>query len=187
GLELAALVEVERNLPRRNPRVTHLAFDAQSARGDLEHVLHRLGAQLHRLGHAGEPEAGADDIGPGRQHDGGSGSLVLLDQAGNAVGLGAIDPPLEPAVDHRQIAGEARPKRALSASAPCPGGTIGAAWTCTPALPAGASDWSDGVRGVTVGAMLPLGGMRLCAGPGGTDGTSAGGRGTASGALLLLK
>ena len=91
-------------------------FDAQSAGWDFEHVLHRFGAHLHRLGHVRKPETNADDVGAGRQHEGGGSSLVLLDQARDAVLLGAIDPPMQSAVDGRQIIAEPRAdrERALS-------------------------------------------------------------------------
>src|SRR5262245_24548751 len=82
------------------------------------------------------------------------------------------------------MAGRSWPNRALTASAPCPAGTLGAACACAPGLAAAGSDCSSG----PFGATLPLGGMRLWAGPGGTDGTSRGGRSVnASGPWVLPK
>src|SRR5262249_61972081 len=77
------------------------------------------------------------------------------------------------------MAGRSRPNRALTASAPCPGGTasaagaLGAACACVPKLAAG--DRSNGPFAAG-GATLPLGGMRVWDGAGGTEGTSRGGR-----------
>src|SRR5262245_46118150 len=81
------------------------------------------------------------------------------------------------------MTGRSRPKRALSASEPCPGGTTGMAWACMAGFAAApVSDCGAGFLGAE-GAMLPLGGNRLCAGPGGTPGTSLGGRGAGLGEL----
>src|SRR5215470_12588569 len=74
------------------------------------------------------------------------------------------------------IAGRSRPKRALTASAPCPAGTVGTACVATPGLAAGGSDCSVGPFGTWAGAAA--GGVMFWAGPGGTDGTSFGGRTT---------
>ena len=73
------------------------------------------------------------------------------------------------------MAGRSWPNRALTASTPCPAGTlgaVGATCACAPGLAAAGSDGSNG----PFGATLPLGGMRLWVGAGGTDGTSRGGR-----------
>src|SRR5438067_12514850 len=76
------------------------------------------------------------------------------------------------------ICGRSLPKRALTTSAPCPAGTTGNVategpeWICTFD---GGSDCSIGPLGATA---ADDGGERLCAGPGGTEGTSLGGRST---------
>ena len=82
-------------------------------------------AQLHRLDRGGEPEADMDDIAAGRQHEGRRRRLVLLEQRKLplVVGLVGIDAPVRPPL----IGGASLPKRAESASATCPAGTIGMA------------------------------------------------------------
>src|ERR1700730_14105661 len=76
------------------------------------------------------------------------------------------------------IAGRSRQKRALTGSAPCPDGTVATAWADAPGLPAGGSDCSVGPFGTGAGAVVAAGGVMFWAGPGGTDGTSFGGRTT---------
>src|SRR5262252_1053613 len=75
------------------------------------------------------------------------------------------------------MAGRSWPNRALTASAPCPAGTLGALTAaCACALGLAGSDCSSGPFCAADGATLPLGGMRLWVGAGGADGTSRGGR-----------
>src|SRR5262245_19970989 len=71
------------------------------------------------------------------------------------------------------IAGRSRPKRALTANAPCPTGTLGGALVVAPGLAPGGRDCSIGPLGA---AGAGLAGVMVWAGPGGTDGTSLGGR-----------
>src|SRR4029078_7949006 len=80
-LELAALVDIERNLPGRDLDVADAAFDTQTAAGNLKRLARGLPADLDRLCRAGEPEGDMDDVAAGRQHEGRLRRGVLLEQA----------------------------------------------------------------------------------------------------------
>ena len=84
-------------------RVADPALDAQAAGRNLEHLAHRLAAQLHRLRRARKPERDVHDVTAGRQHEGRLRPSFLLEHAEHAVlvRLVGIDAPVQPAGDDR--------------------------------------------------------------------------------------
>ena len=112
GLELTALVNVERNLPGGNRHIANAAFQPQAAGRQVELLVHVFRGKRHRLDRRGEAKADMHDVGAGWQHQRRRRRLVFLDQGEFAagVGLGGINAPGEPSGDRRRIFVFAEPR-----------------------------------------------------------------------------
>ena len=106
GVELAAIEDIERYLPRRDADIADAAFEPDGAGRNFEDFANGLAAQLHRLGSAGEPEAGVNDVVARRQCEGRRRALVFFDEAEHPGGvrLRGVDPPDETSADCRRVA-----------------------------------------------------------------------------------
>ena len=105
GIELAAAIDVERNLPGGDADIADAPLEADAAGGNLENFANRLAAQLYRLRRAGQSEARIDDVIADRQNESRRRRLLLFDQAKHAgrIGLGGINAPDEAAANRRGV------------------------------------------------------------------------------------
>src|SRR5262249_49317133 len=112
-LELAAAVEIERDLPVRDARIANLAFDAQATSQEIEHLALRFARpQLHGSSRARKAETDMNHIAASRQREGWRSPAILLDRSQRTLlDPARIDSPVQPARDHRQLAAEARAER----------------------------------------------------------------------------
>ena len=177
AFELAALVERERNLVRRNLAGADAAFDAQSTRRKHERLAIGFRFQADRPHRADQAERDVNDVIAGRQHDVRGRAALLADQLERAgiVGLVGEHPPYQPAIDDRQILAVARRQRQhrLARDRGAGGGTAGGTVASDGCTMVG---WFNGAGSVGI-APAPEGGARFSAGPLGASGTEAGGTG----------
>src|SRR6202011_42006 len=87
ALELAAAIDLERDLARRNAAVSDASFETHAAGRDVEDLAHRLGAQLHLLGGAREPEPDMHHVTARRQYEDRRRRAFFLEHAEDAVGV----------------------------------------------------------------------------------------------------
>ena len=113
AFELAALVERERNLVRRNLAGADAAFDAQPTRRKHERLAIGFRFQTDRPHRTDQAERDVNDVIAGRQHDVRGRAALLADQLERAgiVRLVGEHPPNQPAIDDRQILAVARRQR----------------------------------------------------------------------------
>src|SRR5262249_33850812 len=104
-LELAAFVDIERDLAGRDLAGADAALDAQTAGRQIEYFTHRVLLQRDRAHRTGKAKADMDDIVAGREHEVGGGGAIFLDRLEHAgrIGLVAVDAPNEARANARRI------------------------------------------------------------------------------------